>query len=96
MEPKQRLVVAVLVSAGKVIAVADNKHECQRIGHLTGQGYELCEGCQYHNHAEAKALAGIEAGQYDTPTLFLFGHYYACDPCKEACGQLGVSLVIIG
>lgn len=88
---KQRLVVAVLVKDGAVIACETNEHKepCKRIGYPTGEGYELCDGCNYPNHAEFKALQGVDA---KGATLHLFGHYYACIPCTKAIEESGAIL----
>jgi deoxycytidylate deaminase len=88
---KQRLVVAIVVKDGEVLSYATNKHKesCKRVGYPTGEGYELCEGCNYPNHAEVKALQGIDA---KGATLHLFGHYYACEPCNRAITEAGVEI----
>ena len=85
-----RLVVAVIVKNREVLSIGDNLHECLREGYPTGQGYELCKGCDYPNHAEAKAL--WDAIEPEGATLYLFGHTYACEPCKEACAKAGVTI----
>lgn len=78
----ERVVLAVLVDNGEVVSYATNEHEepCKRVGYPTGEGYELCEYCDYPNHAERKAVEGMCGGD-----LYVFGHTYACEPCKEAC-----------
>jgi len=87
-----RKVVAVVVQEGLVVSYATNEHKepCKREGYPTGVGYELCEGCQYHNHAEYKAVQGLKGG-----TVYLIGHYYACDSCKKAIEDAGMELVVI-
>ncbi len=93
MESKQRKVVAVVVKDGKIICVTTNEHQepCKRIGYPTGEGYELCDGCNYPNHAEHKAMQqeGVEDG-----VLHLFGHTYACQPCKDEMVKKNVVWVI--
>lgn len=85
---RQRLVIAVLVEAGRVVSYATNEHEdCKRIGYPTGEGYELCPGCDYRNHAEYKAVQGQSDG-----ILYLLGHEYACEPCKEVCAKRGIRI----
>jgi len=79
-----RKTVAIVVRDGEIISVGTNEHKepCKREGYPTGEGYELCEWCNYGNHAEANALRGIDAkGAH----LYLFGHTYLCDPCKKEC-----------
>lgn len=85
-----RKVIAVIVKNGEVLSWATNDHDnCKREGYPTGEGYELCEGCDYPNHAEVKALRGIDA---KGATMYLFGHYYACDNCDEVIKNAGVTL----
>lgn len=88
---KQRLVVAILVKDGEVLSYGTNEHKepCKRVGMATGEGYELCEGCDYPNHAEIKALKGVDA---KGAIMYLFGHYYACSPCGEAIKASGATL----
>jgi len=86
-----RTVIAVLIRDGLVVSYATNEHSpCLREGYPTGEGYELCEGCNYPNHAEYKAVQGQSGG-----TLYLLGHAYACEPCKEACLKAGVEVKIL-
>jgi len=89
----QRIVVAVVVKDGLVVSYATNEHKepCKRMGYPTGEGYELCKGCQYDNHAEYKATRG----DVNDGTLYLIGHTYACEPCKESCNQAGIKEIII-
>lgn len=88
-----RTTVAVLVKDGLVVSYATNEHKepCKREGYPTGEGYELCEGCNYPNHAEFKAAQGHLEG-----IMYLIGHYYACEPCKAELKIRGIELVILG
>lgn len=94
MENKQRLVVAIVVKDGSVISYATNEHKnpCKRIGYPTGEGYELCEECDYSNHAEIKALKGIDA---KGAIVYVLGHHYACIPCMNAIGEADAHLKVI-
>lgn len=87
-----RTTIAVIVRDGLVVSFATNEHKepCKREGYPTGVGYELCDGCNYPNHAEYKAVRGVKGG-----ILYLLGHTYACEPCKEAMREAGVELRII-
>lgn len=69
---------------------------CPRAGLPTGVGYELCRDiCRQVGHAEIVALA--EAGSSaDGATLYLQGHTYACEPCREACRAAGIVEIVIG
>ena len=87
-----RTTIAVLVQNGLVVSHATNEHKepCKREGYPTGEGYELCEYCNYPNHAEYKAVQGQNGG-----TLYLLGHTYACEPCKKEVSQRNITLVIV-
>ena len=89
-----RTVVGVLMNQGQVVSFADNTHVCSREGYETGKGYELCEWCDYPNHVERKVIKFAKMLKRETKgtTLHLFGHYYACEPCKEACKKAGVTI----
>lgn len=69
---------------------------CPRSGMATGRGYELCrEVCGQHSHAEINALrlAGPNA---NGATLFIEGHTYACEPCRQAASEAGIIEIVIG
>lgn len=88
-----RTVLAVIVKDGEVLAYERNlPHECKREGYPTGEGYALCEGCWPKNHAERRVL---NLGDFRDAILYLFGHTYACELCKEACAKSGVQLKIM-
>jgi deoxycytidylate deaminase len=68
---------------------------CPRAGLLTGEGYELCKDiCRQVGHAEVNAitLAGVNAVG---ATLYLKGHTYACDGCKQAAKEAGIKEIVI-
>lgn len=69
---------------------------CPRDGMPTGVGYHLCrEVCRQPAHAEINAVlaAGLAARG---AVLYLEGHFYACEPCKEFCAAAGVVEIVIG
>ena len=95
---KQRLVIAVVMRGNTVLGAGDNRHECNRIGMPTGEGYELCSGCDYANHAEIKAIEEASAAlgsDLSGATLFLLGHTYACEPCKAKAEAYGLNILIV-
>jgi deoxycytidylate deaminase len=91
---------AVLVKDGRIIGRGANgsdyheKHGCERIrqGIPTGQGYELCEGCHPRNHSEPSAIADARARGEDTlgADLYLWGHWWFCEPCWTAMIAAGI------
>lgn len=89
-----RITVALVVKDGEILSVGTNEHKepCKREGYPTGEGYELCEYCQYTNHAEANAVRGKT---FEGAKVLLFGHYYACEPCKEAVKASGIKEITI-
>lgn len=85
---------SVVVKDGEVIGRGANgsdyhlTNECERVKQNmpTGQGYELCEGCHPKNHSEARAVADARDKGHDTEgaELYLWGHWWACEPCWKA------------
>lgn len=69
---------------------------CARGALPTGVGYELCKSvCNQPAHAEVNALA-IAGDAARGATLYLEGHYYACEPCKAAASLAGIVEIVIG
>ena len=93
VDTKQRITVAIIVKDGEIISVGTNEHKepCKREGYPTGEGYELCEYCQYSNHAEANACKKPVNGGH----LYLFGHTYCCEPCLKECRVAGIEDITI-
>lgn len=70
--------------------------ECPRKDMSSGTGYNLCrEICKQASHAEVDACkqAGKNA---NGGTLYLIGHTYCCDSCKETMSKYGIKRIIIG
>lgn len=94
---------SVIVKNGKVVGRGANgsdyhkTHECERVrlGVPTGQGYELCEGCSPKNHSEPRAIADAKANGADTngAELYLWGHWWCCEPCWNAMLSAGIKMV---
>ncbi len=69
--------------------------ECPRKDMESGEGYHLCkEVCHQLGHAEEMAckLAGYRA---KGGTLYLIGHTYCCDNCKEIMKKAGIVKTVI-
>lgn len=98
---------AVLVREGKVIARAGNGynrgkgfvHVCPRIvlECPSGTGYELCQFHDAQGHAEPMLVAaakeqGINPSGCD---VYLYGHWWCCEPCWKVMLDAGVRNVYL-
>lgn len=96
---------SVIVVDEKIIGMGANgsdyhkTHECERVKQNipSGQGYELCEGCHPKNHSEPKAIHSAKESSYDTKgaDLYLWGHYWCCEPCWNAMISAGIKNVYL-
>lgn len=96
---------SVIVRDGVVVGSGANGssyHEsniCERIRQNipTGQGYDLCEGCHPRNHSEAKAVDDAIAHAQDTQgaDLYLWGHWWCCEPCWRRMLEAGIQNVYL-
>jgi deoxycytidylate deaminase len=72
-------------------------HECERVKQNipTGQGYELCEGCSQKNHSERRAIedANSKGNDVKGAELYLWGHWWCCEPCWDAMLKAGIKMV---
>lgn len=91
----------VIVKKNIIIAEGKNGGKnppevCQRkiLGCKTGEGYELCPGCDPKNHAEPTALklAGLAAYGAD---VYLYGHWWYCQSCWQAMISAGIRNVYL-
>jgi deoxycytidylate deaminase len=101
------VVVAVVDGAETVIGEGANgsayheTHECERVKQNmpSGQGYELCEGCHPKNHAEPSAIENAKENGYEDKlsgsSLYLWGHWWCCEPCWTAMIEAGVEHVYL-
>lgn len=98
-------VVAILVKEGKPIAIGSNYHEnCRREGMATGEGYDLCIRCQPAHHAEAQCINQVLRNMDSDSALtylmytkmYVYGHTYACESCKELAEDYCVEIIITG
>lgn len=98
---------SVVVRDGEVIGIAANGsdfHEtngCERVrlNMPSGQGYELCEGCSPKNHGEPKAVANAQERtgeeRLDGAEIYLWGHYWCCEPCWDSMVDAGITTVYL-
>lgn len=91
---------AVIVKDGEIIGRGANGstyHEnnpCERIiqNCPSGQGYELCEGCHPKNHSEPSAIQDARDNGHNPEgaDLYLWGHWWFCEPCWNAMIEAGI------
>ncbi len=96
---------SVIVKDGQIIGEGANgsdyhkKFECERVKQKipTGQGYELCEGCHPKNHSEPKAVFDAQSKGFDTKgaDLYLWGHFWCCEPCWKSMIAGGIKDVFL-
>jgi deoxycytidylate deaminase len=94
---------SVIVKDGQIIGRGANGskyhelHGCERVrlGIPTGTQYELCEGCHPKNHSEPRAVADAIENGHDPhgATLYLWGHWWCCEPCWNAMLGAGITTV---
>jgi hypothetical protein len=87
-------VIAIIVNHGKIF-IGSNwcenpQTECPRKDLPTGVGYEMCKDiCKQPAHAEIDVCRKAGKNAYGGD-LYLIGHYYSCNTCKEAMEQYGI------
>jgi deoxycytidylate deaminase len=74
-------------------------NECERVKQNvpSGEGYELCEGCHPKNHSEPAALADAQKNDHQTQgaDLYLWGHWWCCEPCWNTMTAGGINQVYL-
>lgn len=98
---------AVLVKDGRIIGRGANgfmrsreRHPvCERLkrGCKTGEGYELCPNCVTDGHAETMVIADARAQSFNTTgaDMYLFGHWWCCEPCWNKMTEAGIHTVYL-
>jgi len=98
---------SVIVLDGVVLGRGANgstyhqNNPCERVRQNipTGQGYELCEGCHPKNHSEPTAirdaLAAHPSQNLAGAELYLWGHWWCCEPCWTAMTDNGITTVYL-
>ena len=96
---------AVIVKNSKVIGIGSIGNNpahldgCERVRHNvpTGTRYDLCDGCGYEFHSEARAIADANLAGHDTrdADLYLWGHWWCCEPCWNAMIEAGIKDVYL-
>lgn len=68
------------------------------LGIPSGQKYWLCPGCaSSKNHSEAQAARDVVRNGKDATgaDLYLWGHWWACQPCCDAAIGVGVKRIFL-
>lgn len=96
---------SVLVKEGSIIGRGANgsdyhlHHECERVKQkiLTGERYDLCEGCHPKNHSEPKAILNAKQNGFDPngADIYLWGHWWCCKPCWDKMIEAGINDVYL-
>ncbi|MFZ3015994.1 MAG: deaminase [Minisyncoccia bacterium] len=96
---------SVVVKNSEILGLGANgsnyhkNHECERIKKNipTGQGYDLCEGCHPKNHSELKAIKDAMDKDFNPKgaDLYLWGHWWCCEPCWDAIIKAGIKNVYL-
>lgn len=74
---------------------------CERVRHNvpTGTRYDLCAGCDPSFHSEPRAIADATT-HYSLSTIrgadvYLWGHWWCCEPCWSSMISVGVNKVYL-
>nr|AIA14367.1 Cytidine and deoxycytidylate deaminase zinc-binding region [uncultured bacterium] len=98
---------SVIVLEGEIIGKGANgsdfhdKYGCERVrrGIPTGERYDLCEGCHPKNHSEPRAIEDAlhrhTKKELSKAALYLWGHWWACEPCWNAIKAAGIKTVYL-
>ncbi|MDD5251038.1 MAG: hypothetical protein PHT12_00215 [Patescibacteria group bacterium] len=96
---------SVIVRAGAILGIGANgsnyhkEHGCRRVELKcrSGEGYDLCEGCSPKNHGEPTAIRDVLEQGLDPrgADLYLWGHWWCCQPCWEAMEEAGIAQVYL-
>lgn len=98
---------AVLVKDGQLLARAGNgfnrgaghRHICPRVVFEcpSGTGYDLCSLHDAPGHAEPMVIEAAQKLGHESigADMYLFGHWWCCEPCWDAMIQAGIQDVYV-
>jgi deoxycytidylate deaminase len=96
---------SIIVKNDQILGIGANgsnyheNNECERvkIGSKTGEDYDKCEGCHPKNHGEIQALTDALAYDNDLEgaEVYLWGHWWCCQPCWDAMQSNGINTVYL-
>ncbi len=94
---------SVIVKDGEILGHGANgsdyhdNNPCERVrlGSKTGEDYDRCEGCHPKNHSESTAVRdAIDHGNdVNGAELYLWGHWWCCQPCWDSMLAVGITTV---
>ena len=99
-----RQIGAVIVKGKKIIARGHNGRgrelaPCPRVSQNlpSGVGYQLCSHCVERNHTESDAMrnAKREGANIANAEIYIFGHWWACAPCREKVRAAGITKIYL-
>lgn len=60
----------------------------------SGEGFELCPGCDIDYHAEARLIRESKNSEdLKGATVYMYGHWWCCGPCWEKMKDAGIMQV---
>jgi deoxycytidylate deaminase len=85
-----------ILARGANVSTYHEEHGCRRKElHIpTGEGYELCEGCDPRNHAEQGAISEVQGGCKNAD-IYLWGHWWCCESCWSKMIEAGIKNVYL-
>lgn len=97
---------AVIVKSGRIIGEGSigagfhgERGGCirEKMNVPTGTRYDLCKGCSYEYHSEASAIRNAKERGEDTlgADLYLWGHWWCCEPCWRAMIEASIKNVYL-
>ena len=94
----KQIVIAIIKNGNNFILGSNRcenpQKECPRKDMKTGEGYDLCESvCKQENHAEIDVCLTAGVDKAKGGDMYILGHYYSCDHCKEIMEIYGIKNV---
>lgn len=87
---KKQIVAGTYVAQGGFLYATNycdfEGEQCPRLDMPSGEGYHLCQA----HHAEARLAEKIKQFELITDVAWVYGHYWACEPCASALKNIGI------
>lgn len=63
---------------------------------LSGEGFELCPGCNYDCHAEIRTINKIrDKSILKNSSVYMYGHWWSCSECWQKMKNVGIKKVYV-